>query len=64
MMDGPLHQLPSHPEKWLPKFNPDNGLLAEDDINNFMLFVNLNQVEEEDAVVRLFPYTLQVAVGS
>lgn len=54
----PLHQFPACPEKWLPKFNPDNGLLAEEHINNFMLSINLNDVVEEDAVVRLFPYTL------
>lgn len=63
-MVGPLHQLPSHPEKWLLKFNPGNGLLAEEHINNFMLSINLNEVVEEDAVVRLFPYTLQGATGS
>ena len=57
-MAGPLSHLPNHPQKWLPKFNPDNGLLAKEHINNFMLSVNLNGVTEEDAVVRLFPYTL------
>lgn len=58
-MDGPLHQLLAHPKKLLPKFNPNNGLLVEERINNFMLSINLNQVEEEDAILRLFPYTLQ-----
>jgi len=43
-MEGPLHLLPSHPEKWLPKFNPDDGLLTEEHINNFMLYINLNGV--------------------
>ena len=59
-----LHPFPSHPDKWLPKFNPDNGLLAEEHINNFMLSINLNGVFKEDAVVRLFPYTLQGAAES
>lgn len=63
-MARPLHQFPAHLEKWLPKFNPDNGLLAEEYINNFMLSINLNEVVEEDAVVRLFSYTLQGVVGS
>ena len=58
-MTGPLSQLLAHPEKWLPKFNLDNGLLVEEHINNFMLSINLNGVAEEDTVVRLFPYTLQ-----
>ena len=59
-----LHQLPAHLEMWLPKFNPDNGLPAKEHINNFMLSINLNEVVEEDVVVRLFPYTLQGLVGS
>lgn len=57
-MAGPFNQLPAHPQKWFPKLNPDNGLLAKEHVNNFMLSLNLNEVMEEDAVVRLFPYTL------
>jgi hypothetical protein len=53
-----------HPEKWLPKFNPDAGIQADEHINNFMLSVNLKGVTEEDVVVRLFPYTLQGSAGS
>lgn len=63
-MAAPLHLFPTHPKKWLPKFNPDNGLLDEEHINNFMLSINLNEVVEEDVVVRLFPYTLQGPRGS
>jgi len=63
-MAGPLHPLPMHPMKWLPKFNPDYGLPIEEHINNFMLSINMNAVVEEDAVVRLFPYTLQGSAGS
>jgi len=63
-MPAPLTQLLAHPEKWLPKFNLDIGILVEEHINNFMLSVNLNGVTEEAAVVRLFPYTLQGATGS
>ena len=28
LMPAPLIQLPTHPEKWLPKFNPEAGMLA------------------------------------
>lgn len=63
-MEGPLHPLLAHTEKWLPKFNPDDGLPAEEHINNFMLSINLNEVVEEDILVRLFPYTLQGSGGS
>lgn len=63
-MPAPMSALPAHPEKWLPNFGPDTGILAEQHINNFMLSVNLNGVTQEDAVVKLFPYTLQEAAGS
>ena len=63
-MVRPLHQLTTHLEKWLPKFNPDNGILFEEHIHNFMLSINLNEVEEEDAIVILFRYTLQGVVST
>lgn len=63
-MARPLHKLLSHPEKWLPKFNLDDGLPAKEHINNFMLSINLNEVVEEDVVARLFHYTLQGSAGS
>ena len=63
LMPAPLSQIPAHPEKWLPKFNPEAGMLAEEHINNFMLSINLNEVTNEDAVVRIFPYTLQGTAG-
>ena len=63
-MPAPLSQLLAHPEKWLPKFNRDVGILVEEHINNFMLLINLNGVTEEDTVVRIFPYTLQGVAGS
>ena len=64
LMPPLLSQIPAHPEKWLPKFNPEAGMLAEEHINNFMLSVNLNEVTNEDAVVRLFPYTMKGTAGS
>jgi len=62
-MPTPLSQLSAHLEKWLPKFNPDIGLLAKEHIKNFMLSINLNGVTEKVVVVRLFAYTLQRAAG-
>ena len=64
LMPVPLSQIPAHLEKWLPKFNLEAGMLAEEHINNFMLSINLNGVTNEDVVIRLFPYTLQGAVES
>ena len=63
-MPAPLSQLLAHPEKWLPKFNPESGMLGEEHINNFMLSINLKVVTNEDVVFRLFPYTLQGAARS
>jgi len=62
-MATPPHDLPKHPEGWLPKFNPDDGLPTKEHIHN-MLAINLNGVVEEACVVRLFPYTLQGLAGS
>jgi hypothetical protein len=51
------HPLPKHPEKWLPKFDPDSKQITEDHIKKFMLAIRLHNVEHEDVVCRLFPYT-------
>jgi len=63
-MIPPLHPLPIHPKRWLPKFNPDDGLTTEEHLPNFMLAINLNGVTEEDCVVRIFPYTFEGTIGS
>lgn len=53
------HLLPKHPEKLLTKFDPNNDVLVEYHIKHFMLSLRLLNVEHEDLVCRLFPYTLQ-----
>ena len=63
-MPAPLHPLPKYPERWLLKFNPDDGLPVEEHIHNYMLAINLKEVTKEDCVVILFPYTLTGFVGS
>ena len=63
-MAPPLHDLPKHPKRWLPKCNTYDGLLAEEHLHNYILAINLNGVAKEDFVVRLFPYTLQGSAGS
>ena len=63
-MPATLNPFPAHPEKWIPKFNPDSGIEADEHINNFMLSVKLKGVTKEDVVVRIFPYTLQGSAGS
>jgi len=56
--------LPANPEKWLPKYNPNDALPIEEHLNNFMLAMNLNGVAHEDVVIILFPYTFQGSAGS
>ena len=51
------HPLPKHLEKLLPKFDPNNDVTPEDHIKQFMLFVKLLDVQHEDVVSKLFPYT-------
>jgi hypothetical protein len=54
---GAQHPLPKHPEKLLPKFDPDNDITPKDHIKQFMLSLRLLDVQHEDVVCRLFPYT-------
>ena len=56
---GVQHPLPKHPEKLLPKFNPELKEPAEYHVKKFMLAVRLLDVEHEDVVCRLFPYTFE-----
>jgi hypothetical protein len=59
VVPGDQHPLPKHLEKWLPKFDPDSKQIAEDHIKKFMLSIRLCNVEHEDVVYRLFPYTFE-----
>jgi hypothetical protein len=61
---GPQHPLPKHPEKWLTKFDPDSKQIVEDHIMKFMLDIRLRNVEHEDVVCRLFPYTFEGNVST
>ena len=63
-MPSSLHPLLKLPERWLPKFNRGDDLPAEKHLHNYMLAINLNEIYEEDIVVRLFPYTLIGLTGS
>jgi hypothetical protein len=38
---GPQQPLPKHPQKWLPKFDPDSKQSVEDHIKKFMLAIRL-----------------------
>ena len=51
------HLFPKHPKKLLLKFDPDTDVTPEDHIKQFMLSLTLMDVQHEDVVCRLFPYT-------
>ena len=56
---GDQHRLPRNPDKWLPKYNPDEKIPMEDHIKYFMQAMRLINVIHEDIVYRLFPYTFE-----
>jgi hypothetical protein len=56
---GDSHDLPKNPEKFLPKFDPDNREVHVDHISRFMLAVNLKGVQYEYVVCILFLYTFE-----
>jgi hypothetical protein len=56
---GRVHNLPRHPEKLLPKFDPETSGLPKDHIKKFILAIRLMNVQHEDVVCRIFPYTFE-----
>ena len=63
-LDAPLHDLPKHPKRVLPKVDPGKGVSAEYHLKRFYLALNLLSVEHEDVVYRLFPYTFDARASS
>lgn len=57
VVHGAQHPLPKHPKKLLPKFDLDNDITPEGHIKQLMLSLRLLDVQHEDVVCRLFPYT-------
>jgi hypothetical protein len=56
---GRVHNLPQHPEKLLPNFDPETSGLPEDHIKKFILAIRWMNVQHEDIVCRIFPYTFE-----
>ena len=54
---GAQHPFPKHPEKILPKFDHYNDVTPEYHIKRFILSLRLMDVQHEDLVCILFPYT-------
>ena len=61
---GPQNPLPKHPEKMLPKFDPDDDILPENHINKFMLAMNIMNAQHVDVACRLFYLTLKGKASS
>ena len=55
---GPQNPLPKHPEKIFPKFDLDDDILPKNNIDKFMIAMNLMNVQHEDVACRLFYLTL------
>ena len=47
---GPQNPLPKHPKTFLPKFDPDKDILLEEHIKQFMLALDLMNVQHEDVL--------------
>ena len=56
---GTLNPLHKHPEWLLLKFHPNNVVLLEDHVKQFIIALNLMNVKYEDVICRLFPYTFK-----
>ena len=56
---GWVHNLPRHPEKLLPKFDPKTSRFLEDHIKKFILAIRLMNEQHGDIVCRIFPYTFE-----
>jgi hypothetical protein len=54
-----VHNLPRHREKLLPKFDHETSRLPEDHITKFILAIRLMNIQHEDLVCRIFPYTFE-----
>ena len=60
----PLHDLPKHPEKVLPRFDHGKCVSVEDHLQGFYLALNVLNVEHEYVVCRHFQYTFEPKVLS
>jgi hypothetical protein len=56
---GTLHPLPKHPKMIFPKYDPDDGVFPEYHVKQFMIALNLMNVEYEDVICIFFPHTFK-----
>ena len=58
-IQGQVHNLARHLEKLLLKFDLETYRFLEDHIKKFILAIRLMNVQHEDVVCRIFPYTFE-----
>jgi hypothetical protein len=56
---GILHDMPKHPEKFLPKLDPERKYSSKDHDKNFLSNIRLQNVQHEDVVCQLFSHTFE-----
>ena len=56
---GSSHPFPKNPQNFFPKYDPDDDVLPEYHIKQFMNSLSLMNVEHEDVVCILFQNSLQ-----
>jgi hypothetical protein len=56
---GDQHDLPENLDKWLSKFDPVSKQAPDEHISKFILVSNLRDVEEEDVIYQILPYTFE-----
>ena len=54
---SPTHPLPKKPQKFLPKYDPDDHISPELHIKQFMDALKLMNVEHDDVVCRISTHT-------
>ena len=54
---APLHDLPNHPERALPKFDLGKEISVKDHLQSYYLSLERLYVQNEDVVCRIFLYT-------
>ena len=56
-LQPPLHDLPKNPDKFSPRYIYKESRIVEEHTKVFKEIYNRKQVQHEDVVIRLFPYT-------
>ena len=64
-MTPPFHAMPQNFDKELPKFEPNEGILVDDNLQSFYLALEgLQATKHEDVVLKFFLHTLKGKAAS